>query len=93
MILLAPKAIGDIERLRKFLEPDNPDAARRALHAIWLALERVERFPELGRPTSDPKIRQVIVAFGAAAYIVRYSILPEAGVILVTRIWHSRELR
>ena len=93
MIFLAPKAIADIERLREFLQPNNPDAAGRALRLIWDALERVERFPEPGSATSDPRIRQVIVAFGAGAYVIRYSVDRETGAILVTRIWHGRELR
>jgi hypothetical protein len=31
MILLAPDAVEDVERLRSFLDQNNPDAARRAL--------------------------------------------------------------
>jgi Plasmid stabilisation system protein. len=93
VILLTAEAISDIERLREFLQPKNPDAAARALRAIWSALERVESFPNLGRPTGDPRIHQIVVASGARAYIVRYTVLPGNEAILVTRIWHGRELR
>jgi toxin ParE1/3/4 len=93
MILFSSEADSDVLRLRKFLETQNPDAARRAMRAIWTALQRVEQFPELGQPTDDPIIRQVIVRFGRRGYVVRYRILPADGAIFVTRIWHGREAR
>jgi toxin ParE1/3/4 len=93
MILLSPDAVLDVERVRSFLEQHNPDAAKRALAAIWHALEGVQVFPKLGQPTADSDVRQIIVRFGAAGYIVRYTILPETRDILVTRIWHGREAR
>jgi plasmid stabilization system protein ParE len=93
MILLSSEAISDIERIRDFLHPKNPHAAVSALRAIWAALARLENFPELGRPTKDPGIRQITIRFGSAAYVVRYTIRAETGAVLVTRIWHSREDR
>jgi plasmid stabilization system protein ParE len=93
MILFSSEALSDIDRVRTFLEVRNPDAAVRALRAIWMALERVEGFPEIGQPTSDRRIRQILVRFGRRAYVVRYRILQPGGAIFVTRIWHSREAR
>ncbi|MCW5701988.1 MAG: type II toxin-antitoxin system RelE/ParE family toxin [Bradyrhizobium sp.] len=92
MILLSPDAVEDIERVRSFLDKDNPDAARRALASIWTAIERLQEFPELGMPTADADIRQIVVRFGASGYIVRYASLPD-GTILITRVWHGREAR
>ena len=51
MILLSPDAVEDVERLRTFLDQKNPDAARRALAAIWTAIDRLQEFPDLGMPT------------------------------------------
>ena len=93
MILLSPDAVEDIERLRSFLDQSNPDAARRALALIWTALDRLQEYPDLGMPTGDADIRQIVVRFGASGYIVRYVSLPEDGNILITRIWHGREAR
>lgn len=93
MILFSSDALSDVERVRDFIGATNPVAARRALVAIWEALERVERFPNLGRPSDDPDIRQITVPFGGAGYIVRYSLLPEDGSLLILRIWHGREAR
>jgi plasmid stabilization system protein ParE len=93
MILLSPDAVEDIERLRSFLDQNNPDAARRALATIWTAIDRLQEFPELGMSTEDADIRQIVVRFGASGYIVRYAVLREDGNILITRIWHGREAR
>ena len=93
MIRLSPDAASDIERVRDFIGIHNPDAAKRALRIIFAALEKLEEFPELGRPTEDADIRQIVIRYGAAGYIVRYAILPENGDVLVLRIWHGREAR
>jgi toxin ParE1/3/4 len=93
MILLSPDAVEDVERLRGFLDQNNPDAARRALASIWAAIDRLQEFPDLGMPTEDADIRQIVVRFGTSGYIVRYAILPGEDTILITRIWHGREAR
>ena len=76
MILLSPDAAEDVERLRTFLDQNNPNAARRALASIWTAVDRLQEFPDLGMPTEDDEIRQIVVWFGASGYIVSYSALP-----------------
>ena len=93
MILFSSDALSDIERVRGFLEARHPAAAIRALAAIWEALERVEQFPNLGRPTDDVDLRQITVPFGGSGYVVRYSTLPEDSSLLILRIWHGREAR
>jgi plasmid stabilization system protein ParE len=93
MILLSPDAVMDIERLRTFLDQNNPGAARRALALIWTAVDRLQDFPTLGMPTEHIDIRQLVIRFGASGYIVRYTVLAETEDILITRIWHGRESR
>jgi plasmid stabilization system protein ParE len=93
MILLAPDAVEDVERLRTFLDQNNPGAAQRALESIWTAIERLQEFPEMGMQTEDAGIRQIVVRFGSSGYIVRYAVLPGDHDILITRIWHGREAR
>jgi plasmid stabilization system protein ParE len=53
MILLSADAVDDVERLRSFLDRNNPDAAQRALALIWSAIDQLQEFPELGMPTDD----------------------------------------
>jgi toxin ParE1/3/4 len=93
MIRLSPDAIADVARVRDFLSEQNPGAAKRALAAIWTALERLQKFPDLGMRTEDSDIRQIFIRFGASGYVVRYAIGPDSGDIFVTRIWHGRETR
>jgi plasmid stabilization system protein ParE len=93
MIVLSPDALADVERLRTFLDQANPGAARRAMAAILVAIDRLQEFPDLGMTTGDADIRQIVIRFGASGYIVRYAVLRETGDILVTRIWHGRESR
>lgn len=93
MILLSPDAVEDVERLRTFLDQSNPDAARRALASIWTAIDRLQEFPNLGMPTEDADIRQIVIRFGSSGYIVRYAAMPADRNILITRIWHGREAR
>jgi len=93
MILFSPDAANDLERVREFLDINNPEAAKRALRVIFAALEKLETFPDLGRPTEDADIRQIVVRFGAAGYIVRYMILADRGDVLILRLWHGREAR
>ena len=91
MILLSPDAVEDVQRLRSFLDQSNPGAARRALESIWVAVDRLQEFPDLGMQTADADIHQLVVRFGASGYIVRYAVLPPD--IFITRIWHGREAR
>ena len=93
MILFSPDAASDIERVREFLDINNPQAAKRALRGIFAALDRLQDFPELGRPTEDADIRQIVIRFGAAGYVARYTVLPDSGDVLVLRVWHGREAR
>jgi plasmid stabilization system protein ParE len=93
MIVFSPDALADVERLRSFLDEANPGAARRAMAAILMAIERLQEFPDLGMMTPDADIRQIVGRFGASGYIVRYAVLAEAGDIFVTRVWHGREAR
>ena len=92
MIHLSQEARSDIERVREFLGLSNPEAAKRALQAIFAALQRLEELPNLGRPTEDPAIRQLVIPFGARGYVARYTVRGK-GNILVLRLWHGREAR
>ena len=71
MIRFSSDAVDDLKRVREFLDVNNPEAAKLALRTIFSALERLEQFPDLGRPTEDAEIRQVVLPFAAAGYIAR----------------------
>jgi len=91
-LLWLPEALGDLERLHRFLVEKDPAAASRALRAIESAADRLEGLPEIGQPMRDATgRRQLFVPFGAGAYVLRYRIHHDD--IVVIRVWHSREAR
>jgi plasmid stabilization system protein ParE len=88
-----PEALEDVERLYDFLAEKSPSAARRAAKAILDGAKLLEATPEAGRPMNDDtRRRELFMAFGAGAYVLRYKIDP-AGTVVVIRVWHSRENR
>jgi len=93
MIVLTSEAISDIQRLYDFLRLENPQAAARAVTAIWSKLQLVELMPGIGYRTRSARIRQVLVQFGKGGYVARYTIRESDGALIVLRIWHSREAR
>ena len=87
-----PEARDDILRLYEFLVTRDPEAARRAIHAIRFGAERLLNTPEIGRPLSDGTgRRELFIPFGAGAYVLRYRL--HADTVVVIRVWHSREAR
>lgn len=65
-------------------------AARRAAQVILDAADGIAANPGIGTPHAE--FREWPARFGRRAYILRYFV-PETGDVLVTRVWHSRELR
>lgn len=83
----------DLERLKRFLLPKDPEAARRAVRTIRRRVKILERYPQLGQPLEDPILghRDWSIPFGGSGYVARYTIDGEEVVILFVR--HFREQR
>lgn len=92
-VVVAPEALADLERLRKFLVEKNPRAAARAVETLTQAIDSLTQFPERGRLAALPKHRELVVPFGRSAYVVRYAFRRDDELVLVTRVWHGRERR
>jgi len=90
-LVVSQAAQADLLRLHDFLAGADPAVARRAVSAIVGAIDTLALFPERGRPSVLPGLRELIVPFGEAAYVVRYAL--DSGGIVVLRIWHGREAR
>ena len=91
-VLWLPEALADLERVCEFLVERDSTAAMRALRAIEAATDRLDALPEIGQPIGDRTgRRQLFVAFGAGAYVLRYRL--HHNDIVVIRVWHSRELQ
>jgi plasmid stabilization system protein ParE len=91
-ILWLPEALVDLERLYDFLVERDPAAAERVIRTIEDGADRLGELPERGRAMDDDTgRRELVVPFGAGAYVLRYRLQQDTGVIL--RVWHSREGR
>lgn len=90
-MIFAPAAIRDLQRLRDFLRPKNPDAARRAGEAIRQGVRILGAQPRLGRMVDDlpEQFREWIIDFGDSGYIARYHVDGDAVTILAIR--HQKE--
>ena len=75
----------------------NPPAAIRAAQTLRDGAKLLRSFPALGKPMNDDTDRrELFLAFGAGAYVLRYRIDGNMAVILmavILRVWHSREKR
>ena len=87
-----PEARADLRRLHAFLDTKNPQAAESAMLEIDKALAVLTDNPLMGRPVrGTAELRQLVIPFGQAAYVMHYR--PDENVLMVTRVWHSREDR
>lgn len=91
-VRFSPPAIRDLERLREFLRPKSPIAAKRAGEAIVKAVQVLGLQPKLGRPIEDmpDEFREWVIDFGDSGYVARYRIDPDAITILAVR--HQKEV-
>jgi plasmid stabilization system protein ParE len=91
-VVVSAQALADLDRLKDFLADKNLAAARRMTAALIEAIGSLDRLPARGRP-GDTAVRELIVPFGRAAYVVRYAHFPKGSEIVILRIWHGREMR
>ena len=84
------EAIADLERLRSFIEPKNPHAARRVSSELLDGIGNLGDFPKMGLPVTrapDPSsIRDLFIG----QYTVRY--LVDKDHVVILRIWHGKEV-
>lgn len=90
-VRFAPTALHDLERLREFLRPKNPVAAKRAAIAITRAIQALAQHPQLGRPVEDMdgEYRELLIDFGDSGYITLYR--HEGDVVTVLALRHQKE--
>jgi plasmid stabilization system protein ParE len=83
-------ASSDLVRLHEHLKSVAPEAAARVIQQLVRAPARLLEYPRLGekREAFDPReVRRVIVGH----HELRYELV--SGVIVIFRVWHSRENR
>ncbi|MGM5054104.1 type II toxin-antitoxin system RelE/ParE family toxin [Rhizobium sp. 814_E9_N1_1] len=82
----------DLDRLADFLIERDPDLAERAINAIQKALMILQDFPLMARRASadDPLLRELVVPFGSAGYVILFKVMSETSVIVIA-VRHQRE--
>jgi len=90
-VIISSNAIKNLERLREFLRPKNPEAATRASHAIVNAIQILAQHPQIGRPVerTSGKMRELSIPFGKKGYVARY--IYEGMDVEIVAIRHMRE--
>jgi len=91
-IIWLSEAESDLRRFHDFLSPVDLHLADRAIIRIYDASEQLIDFPYMGRALEDGTgRRELAIAFGRNAYILRYIV--EEDTVIILRAWHSREDR
>ncbi len=87
----SPEAVGDLRRLREFIEVKNPRAAKKTAATILKGIAQLKAFPTLGtkveRAPNPEAVRDLVVGNYLARYLVHET------EIYVLRIWHHKEDR
>ena len=88
----AETALGDIERLYRFLAEQNIPAAEAALIALDKAWDLLRSFPFAARKAaaSNALLRELLIPFGGAGYVALYAIEDEHTVTILA-VRHQRE--
>jgi plasmid stabilization system protein ParE len=91
-VIWSPAALLDVQRLYRFLAPQNIDAAKQAVKALRQGVKVLQLQPGIGRPIDDmpEEFREWIIDFGDSGYIARYRIDSEVVMILAVR--HQKEV-
>ena len=63
------------------MERGAPSAALRVGELLFDAIDSLQQMPERGRMSSRPGSRELVVPFGAAAYVFLYKITADAVII------------
>ena len=90
-VIFSPAAVRDLKRLRDFLRPKNPLAAKRAGETIVKGLQALGTHPHVGRLVEDlpDQYREWRIDFGDSGYIARYRFDEEQVTVLALR--HQKE--
>jgi plasmid stabilization system protein ParE len=78
----------DLARIRAYISVDNPQAASRMAVELMAACDKLELFPERGRPGILPETRELTTVW---PYVIVYRI--RGDVVEILHIWHGAQDR
>lgn len=90
-LIWTPAALADVQRLYRFLAPENADAARRAVKTIRSGVKILAHQPHVGRPVEDmdAEFREWLIDFGSSGYLVLYRL--DGSRISILAVRHQKE--
>ncbi len=83
----SPSAIEDLKHLRAYIARDNPRAAAEIAKTVLEAVERLRRFPSMGRPGRVPDTRELVVP--GTPLVIPYTVT-ERGVEIIAVLRGAR---
>ena len=86
-IIWSRRAIGHLTALRDYIAQDKPGAAAEVAAKILDAVERLEVFPNLGRPGRLAGTRELVVA--GTPYVIPYRV--RGNRIELLAVFHGRQ--
>ncbi|WP_448207627.1 type II toxin-antitoxin system RelE/ParE family toxin [Azospirillum sp. sgz302134] len=82
-VIWAPSALGDIDRIYRYVDSFNPRAAAHLAERLLGTGDRLSAFPERGRPIGNGR-RELVVVW---PYIIRYRIAGDE--VRIMRVRHG----
>jgi toxin ParE1/3/4 len=89
--IVRESAYADLERIRTWIENDRPVAARRVIDLILENIERLARFPLMGRAGRVAGTLEWVVP--SLPYIVVYTVNPRDDEIAIIAVFHGAQQR
>lgn len=90
IVILSPKAVGDLEAIVRYIALSNPEAARKVGQNLLDKTKELSQFPFRGQIVPEfnsPDIRQVILK----PYRIVYRVEEDKKRISIARFWHSSQ--
>lgn len=83
-------AVGDLERLARFLREEHPEHAQATAGLIEEALGILRQHPLIGRP-AEAGFHELLISRGRTGYVALYEYRASTDQVLVHRIRHQPE--
>jgi toxin ParE1/3/4 len=89
-IIFSPKAVGDLEKIVRYITLNNPEVARKVGRNLLDKASELSQFPFKGQQVpefNNPEIRQLVLK----PYRIVYRVEVEQKRISIARFWHSAQ--
>lgn len=89
-LILAPRALLDLERLAVFLRDSDAHAARETVPTLLRGLAILKEHPLVGRKV-EAGLRELVIARGKSGYVALYDFDVANSTVIIQTIRHQRE--